>query len=200
MHLTIHLGDALEEGQAILRLPRISHDDFQEFCQRNPDLKVELNTAGELVLMAPTGGETGNRNIKILRYLDEWSDENGTGLAFDSSTMFVLPSGAERSPDAAWVRRERWEELTPQQRESFVPLCPDFIVELLSPSNRLADTQRKMEEYIANGAQLGWLIDRRTRTVYVYRPQQSAQILNDPAVVSGDPELPGFSLRMERIF
>lgn len=200
MSLTIDLSQELTEGQVVLQSPRLSHNEFARFCERNPEVKAELSAAGELILMAPTGGETGNRNAKLARFLDEWTETNGTGVAFDSSTMFVLPSGAERSPDSAWVRRDRWDALTPDEREAFVPLCPDFVIELMSRTDRLRDARAKMDEWIANGVRLAWLIDRRNRRVYVYRPGTLTEEQDNPAELSGDPELPGFVLRMDRIF
>lgn len=157
MTLTIDLGDLLAEGHATLRLPRISQDKFWKFCQRNPELNVELSADGDLIFYPPTGGGTGNRNSHITRYLDEWAETDGSGIAFDSSTMFVLPNGANRSPDAAWVRADCWNALTTDEQEAFVPLCPDFVIELMSPSDRLGETQAKMDEYLANGVRLGWL-------------------------------------------
>lgn len=136
----------------------MTEDQFVRLCQENPDLRIELTTQGELVIMPPTGLEPGRRNIRLARRLDTWTEAEGSGIAFDSSTLFTLPNGAKRSPDASWVRRERWEALSPEQRRGFGLLCPDFVVELRSPSDRLVDLQEKMQEYIANGASLitGW--------------------------------------------
>jgi Uma2 family endonuclease len=200
MQTVIDIGDVLKYGSARLCLPRMTQDEFWRFCQRNPELNVELNADGDLIFYSPTGAGTGHRNIALSRYLDEWAERDGGGLAFDSSTLFVLPNGAERSPDAAWVRRDRWDTLSTEQQEQPAPLCPDFVVELMSPSDRLAETQAKMDEYLANGARLGWLIDRKNHTVHVYRPGRPVEILPDPASVSGDPELPGFVLDLRRIF
>jgi Uma2 family endonuclease len=191
---------ALGGGPETPLLPRMSFDAFWNFCQRNPDQQVELNAQGELIFMSPTGGTTGNRNVKILRFLDEWADEDATGLAFDSSMLFRLPNGAVRSPDAAWIRLDRWNSLTPQQQDEPAPLAPDFVVELLSPSDRLVAADRKMQEYLANGVRLALLIDRKNRRIHVYRPHQDVIVEDDPAEFSGDPELPGFRLPTQRIF
>lgn len=141
-----------------LQETKLTEDQFVRLCQENPDLRIELTTQGELVIMPPTGLEPGRRNIRLARRLDTWTEAEGSGIAFDSSTLFTLPNGAQRSPDASWVRRERWEALSPEQRRGFGLLCPDFVVELRSPSDRLVDLQEKMQEYIANGASLitGW--------------------------------------------
>lgn len=200
MTITIDLG--AKEGAAAMRLawPPLSDEELLALCRRNRELRIERTAEGEILFMAPAGGETGNRNLKIGRQLDAWAEQDGSGLAFDSSTGFRLPNGALRSPDAAWIRRSRWETLTDEQREAFPPLCPDFVVELLSPSDRLSDALAKMDEYIANGAALGWMIDRRNRQVYVYRPNQPVEVRNDPTDVSGDPVLPGFVLDLRKIF
>lgn len=197
----INIGDALEHGSARLRLPRMTQNEFWAFCQRNPELDVELSVEGDLIFYSPTGGGTGNRNNELTRQLGNWAVEHeDLGLAFDSSTLFTLPNGAIRSPDAAWVRAHRWNALSLDERERPAPLCPDFVVELMSPSDRLAETQAKMDEYVANGARLGWLLDRKNRRVHVYRPGRPVEHFDDPASVSGDPELPGFVLELRRIF
>ena len=200
MSITIHLDDVLTEGQATLRLPRMTRDEFHEFCRRHPDLRIERSAGGDLIIMTPTGSETGSLNARITRFLDEWTEQDGTGVCFDSSTLFELPSGAERSPDASWIRRDRWEALTPQERKQPAPICPDFVVELMSPTDRLSDTQAKMEEYLSNGARLGWLINPEERQVHVYRPGEPVQILTDPTHISADPVLPGFTLDLRRMF
>lgn len=169
-------------------------DEFYQFCALNPDLNVELTEEGEVVLMSPSGGATGNRNAYILSTLWQWAKENGQGVVFDSSAGFTLPNKAVRAPDASWVRRERWAALTPEQRERFAPLCPDFVVELASPTDRLVDLQAKMDEYMVNGAQLGWLIVPETRGVFVYRPGEETTHLSDAESLTGAPVLPGFTL------
>src|ERR671932_2756854 len=150
--------------------------------------------------MPPTVGETGNRNAILTTFLTTWALRDGTGAAFDSSTGFNLPNGATRAPDAAWVRRERLAALTAEQKKRFLPLCPDFVVELRSPSDRLAVIQDKMKEYMDNGARLGWLIDVPNREVYVYRPGTEAERVDEASELSGEPELPGFVLDLRAIW
>ncbi|MEO0520972.1 MAG: Uma2 family endonuclease, partial [Cyanobacteria bacterium P01_A01_bin.116] len=155
---------------------------------------------GELIVSPPTGGESGKRNLSISGQLNNWFEANDTlGEAFDSSTGFKLPNGASRSPDAAWVSKDRWEALTPEQREGFVPLCPDFVVELRSNTDRLKTLQDKMKEYMLNGAQLGWLIDPQSKRVEVYRQGQGVEVLENPDALSGEAVLPGFTLSLGRV-
>ena len=187
----------------VLRLaPAIDMSDQQFFalCQLNRDLRIERTCQGDLVILPPTGSETGNINFKLTGAFCHWVDADGTGVGFDSSTGFTLPNGAKRSPDLAWVKRSRWEALTKEQREAFAPLCPDFVAELRSPSDALAYVQAKMQEYLDNGAQLGWLIDPIEKKVYVYRPQAPVACLDHPQAVSGDPVLPGFVLEMGNVW
>jgi Uma2 family endonuclease len=150
--------------------------------------------------MPPEGGETNNRSITLVTLLTQWAWQNGTGVTFGSSGGFILPSGAMRAPNAAWVLRSRLAPLTPEQKQQFLPLCPDLVVEIRSPSDRLSTVQAKMQEYLANGARLGWLFDPPNRVVYVYRPNQSVERLENPATISGDPDLPGFVLELRRIW
>jgi len=178
----------------------MTDEQLFDFCQTHQDLRVERTADGELIIMAPTGGETSDRNAALTAMLKSWSWIDGTGVAFDSSIGFYLPNGAMRSPDAAWVRRERLSDLTKQQRKKFLPLCPDFVVELLSPTDSLKAIQEKMQEYIDNGERLGWLIDAENRRVYAYRPNSTVEILDDLTIISGDPELPGFVLDLNRIW
>ncbi len=173
---------------------------FFEFCQLNRDVRIERNAAGSLAVMAPTGGETGARGVFLSAALYRWAEENGTGVAFDSSTGFELPNGAVRSPDAAWVLRTRLAQLPAEDKVGFLPLCPDFIIELLSPSDSRAALQRKMEEYRANGARLGWLIDPAGRRVTIYRADGSLEQRAEPDVVTGETVLPGFSLHLAAIW
>ncbi len=177
----------------------LTDEQFFQLCQNNRDLQFERTASGELLIMPPTGGETSNRNIELSYQLQSWSRQNNLGKAFDSSGGFKLPNGADRSPDASWVRRERWEALTPEQREKFLPLCPDFAVELRSPSDSLKKIQEKMQEYIDNGARLGWLIDRKNKRVEIYRPGRDVEILENPATLSGEDVLPGFVLDLTPI-
>jgi Uma2 family endonuclease len=178
----------------------LTDDQFYKLCRNNPDLKFERNAHGELIIMPPTGGETGRRNLKISQKLGIWTDQDGTGVAFDSSTCFKLPNGADRSPDASWIQQQRWDALTPQQRETFPPICPDFVIELMSPSDTLKTVQAKMQEYIDNGAKLGWLLNRKDRQVEIYRPDQDVEILQSPTSLSGEAILPGFVLDLGSIW
>ncbi|MDB9526285.1 Uma2 family endonuclease [Oscillatoria sp. CS-180] len=174
--------------------------EFYEFCQANRDLRIERSADGEVIIMPPAFSDTGNRNLKIAQQLANWADQDGSGETFDSSAGFTLPNGATRSPDAAWIRLERWNALTEDEKASFAPICPDFVVELKSSSDALSGLKAKMEEYIANGALLGFLIDRKQHHVHVYRPGQEPKILENPDGVNGDPELPGFQLQMAKIW
>jgi len=180
-------------------LVRLDEEQLFEFCQLNRDLRIERDADGALVLMAPAGGLSSARNLELCRQLANWAQRDGTGIAFDSSVGFVLPNGAMRSPDASWVRRERWDALSQAQREKFPALCPDFVVELRSPSDRLSALQRRLRELIRNGAQLGWLIDPRRRSVHVYRSGEPVQTLLTPSSIAGDPLLPGFVLDLRAI-
>ncbi len=188
----------------VLQIPssvNMTDDQFFEFCQVNRDLRIERNGLGEISIMSPTGCETGNRNFNLAGQLYIWSEGNSTGICFDSSTGFKLSTGAERSPDAAWMRLDRWNSLTSAQQQKFAPICPDFIIELKSPSDSLSALQKKMREYIQEpGFQLGWLIVREQRQVYIYRPGQPEVCLDNPAIVNGEPVLSGFKLNMAKIW
>lgn len=178
----------------------VTDEDFFELCAKNQDLRMERTAGGNVIIMPPTGGTTGIRNADLTGQLWTWNEQAQTGICFDSSTGFRLPNSAIRSPDASWVPQERWDALSQEQRERFAPLCPDFVVELKSFSDELEPLQAKMQEYIANGTQLGWLIDPQNRRVEIYRPEQTVEVLDDPQSLSGDPLLPGFQLDLERIF
>ncbi|MHC5933110.1 Uma2 family endonuclease [Nostoc sp.] len=188
----------------VLQIPssmQMTDEQFFDFCQVNRDLRIERNKFGELVIMPPTGSETGNREGNISGQLWVWSEQDGTGITFSSSTGFKLSTGAERSPDASWIKLERWNALSPEQQEKFAPICPDFVVELKSRSDNLQTLKEKMEEYINEpGIQLGWLIDRKQRKVYIYRPGLSEECLDNPATVSGESVLPGFILNMSKVW
>lgn len=186
-----------------LQIPKslkFTDDKFVEMVAANKDLRLELSPQGELSIMSPTGGETGNRNFEMCLDLGYWNRQNGLGKAFDSSTGFKLPNGATRSPDVSWIKIERWNALTPEQRKRFLPLCPDFVIELVSESDDLADTQAKMREYIANGLRLGWLINPKNKQVEIYRPNQEIEVLESPTSLSGEDVLPGFILDLQPIF
>ena len=179
---------------------RLSDDQFFELCQLNRDLRIERNAGGGITIMPPTGGETSDRNAEITMQLRLWAKRDGTGVTFDSSCGFVLPNEAMLSPDAAWVLRDRFAALTAEQRTKFPPLCPDFVIELRSPIDSLPALRSKMQEYIDNGARLGWLIDPRERQVHVYRPGSPVELLQQPRSVSAGPLLPGFTLDMADIW
>ncbi len=183
-----------------LRAVKITPDQFLQLCADNDILRLELTADSELIIMPPTGLTTSNRNSKLNQQLANWSDLDGTGIAFDSNGAFTLPNGAVRAPDASWLLLSRWQTLTPDQQAKFAPICPDFVIELRSPSDDLPIIQTKMAEYIDNGARLGWLIDPQNRQVYIYRPHQPITILNAPTTISADPELPGFTLNLQTIW
>ncbi|MBE9201293.1 MULTISPECIES: Uma2 family endonuclease [unclassified Nodularia (in: cyanobacteria)] len=176
----------------------LTDEQFFQLCQNNRDLRLERTAEGELILMPPTGWKSGNRNSRLTQRLGNWADADGTGLAFDSSTGYKLPNGANRSPDASWVSRERLEALNPNPAR-FLPMAPDFAVELRSASDSLQTLQHKMQEYIDNGVRLGWLIDPQNQRVEIYRPGQAVEILQAPSSLSGEDILPGFVLDLEQI-
>lgn len=196
--LAINLPEAL----------RVSDEQFLQFVKANPDLRLERTATGELNIMAPTGSESGSYNFELGIDLGNWNRKFKLGKAFDSSSGFRLPNGAIRSPDVAWVTIERWNTLPHDQRQGFAPLCPDFVIELrwrsqscgLSPTDDLATLQAKMQEYLDNGCELGWLIDPQRRLVEVYRPGQSMESLPFSAILSGGSILPGFELDLQSIF
>lgn len=178
----------------------LTDDEYFLLCQANPDLRIERNASGDLMIMSPTGGETGYRNGNINFQLVGWSLQNQQGLAFDSSTEFKMPKGANYSPDASWVRRDRWNALTPEQKRKFPPLAPDFVIELRSPSDSMGMLRVKMQEYIDNGVRLGWLIDPQNRQVEIYRLGQTVEVLQNPETLSGEDVLSGFVLDLKPIF
>lgn len=171
-----------------------------EFCRVNDELRIERTAEGELEIEMPTGGETSNRNFEMNVDIGIWARRDGTGVCFDSSGGFILPNGALRSPDASWVRRERLSNLTAGQKRKFLPLCPDFAIELRSPSDPLAKVEAKMAEYIENGAMLAWLLDPVERTARIYKADGSVEVLENPESLSGDPELPGFVLELKPVW
>lgn len=179
---------------------RMNDEEFFEFCQLNPELRIERTSEGDIIVMSPTGGKTGRRNAKLIVAIGSWAEKDGRGQVFDSSTVFVLPNGAGRSPDVSWVRNERWNSLTVKEQEQFPPLCPDFVVELRSRTDSLKNLKEKMEEYIANGAQFGWLIDPIERRVHIHRLGDGAEVLDDPKEVSGEPLLKGFVLDVQSLW
>ncbi|MBD1935502.1 MULTISPECIES: Uma2 family endonuclease [Cyanophyceae] len=178
----------------------LTHEQFVELAIANRDLQLERTATGELILMPPTGGETGNRNLDMEGQLWLWNRQARLGKAFNSSTGFHLPNGADRSPDAAWVRQDRWDALSPEERKSFVPLCPDFVLELRSESDNIKPLRTKMREYMENGARLGWLIDRKNTKVEIYRQGQDVEVLDNPVTLSGEDVLLGFVLDLTEVW
>ena len=179
---------------------RLSHAQFEQIALANPDLRLELTADGELVLMPPTGGNTGRRNSDLTTEITLWNRRTQLGVVFDSSTVFRLPNGAERSPDVAWVRLDRWQRLTLADQDAFPPLCPDFVIELRSKTDRLAPLQAKLREYQANGCRLGWLINVQDCQVEVYRADQPPEILAAPSLLSGEDLLPGLVVETTEIW
>ncbi len=178
----------------------LSDEQFYQLCRTNPDVKFERNAQGAILIMPPTGGVTGNRNFEIGTELAVWNRREKLGICFDSSTCFQLPNGADRSPDVSWIAIDRWNSLTPAQQEKFPPIAPDFVLELMSPTDRLGDTKKKLQEYMANDVQLGWLIDRKKRYVEIYRPNQPAEILENPERLFGEDVLRNFELVMSLVW
>ena len=174
-------------------LQRLSEEEFYAFCQQNRDDKFERRADGTIELMSLTRGESGRRNSELTTDLTIWNRQHRLGQVFDSSTGFRLPTGAVRSPDAAWVNQAAWEALTPEQRRKHVPLCPDFAVELLSETDSISDIVVKMQEYLNNGLRLGWLIDPKTETARVFRADGSVEVKSFADTLSGEDVLPGFT-------
>ncbi|MEL7420831.1 MAG: Uma2 family endonuclease [Cyanobacteria bacterium J06555_3] len=179
---------------------KLTDEQFYQLCVDNRDLRFERNANGDLIIMPPTGGETGNINAGIIAQLWIWNSQSKLGKVFDSSTGFKLPNGANRSPDASWIPLAKWNVLTDKQKQKFLLLCPDFAIELLSPSDQLAKTQVKMEEYLDNGMLLGWLIDRQQQQVEIYRQSKAVEILDTPRNLSGEDILSGFTLDLDSIW
>lgn len=190
LELTLLLAPAIQ----------LSEEQLFEFCGLNRELRIEQTAQGDLIVMAPVGGEGSDRNAELSMQLRQWAKRNGSGIAFDSSAGFRLPNGAMRSPDAAWVERDRLRRLPPSQRSRFLPLCPTFVIELRSVSDRLPTLLAKMEEYLENGSQLGWLIDPIEQKAHVYRPGRNIETLEKPTMLVGEPELPGFVLELEEVW
>lgn len=178
----------------------MTDDQFFDFCQLNGDFRIERNHLGDLLIMAPTGAETDGRNFNLIVQLGIWTKQDATGVGFGSSGGFTLPNGAVRSPDAAWIKKARWEAIPLEQRKKFAPICPEFVVELRSETDSLKTLQEKMEEYISNGTELGWLLDRKQRKVFIYRPNQAVKELDNPSTLSGEDVLPGFVLDLSQIW
>ncbi len=179
---------------------QLTDEQFYQLCQENPEVRLERTAKGELIVMPPSGGETSKRNSALNAQVWFWNEQTQLGEVFDSNGGFSLPNGGDRAPDVAWVKKERWDALTPEQKEKFVPLCPDFLIELLSPTDSLKKTQEKMQEYLDNGLRLGWLINRKTKQVEIYRQGQDVEVLQSPSTLSGEDVLPGFVLNLQRIW
>ncbi len=179
---------------------QVSHEQFKQLAIVNRDLRLERSATGELIVMPPTGSNTGKRNADIEGQLWFWNRQTKLGVVFNSSTGFHLPNGADRSPDAAWVKLERWEALTPEEQEGFAPLCPDFVLELRSKSDNMEPLRAKMREYMENKARLGWLIDRKNKKVEIYRQGRDVEILDNPTTLSGEDVLPGFVLDLTEVW
>lgn len=197
------LGPAFEPASPLalnLRSVALSDAQFASVVADNPELRLELSAQGELIVMSPTGGSTGRRNSRIIQRLLNWSDGAGGGVVFDSSTGFTLPNGAKRSPDAAWVTSARWEALSEAEQETFPPLCPDFVIELRSPTDNLAVLKAKLEEYRENGARLGWLLDPQEQRAFVYRPGEAVEVFIKPEVLHGERVLQGFVLNVSEVW
>ncbi|WP_250124199.1 Uma2 family endonuclease [Chroococcidiopsis sp. CCMEE 29] len=187
--------------QVTLHALKISDEQFEQIVRSNPEWNFEQTADGELIVVPPTGGTSGRKNRSLTGQLNSWVEANlNLGEGFDSSTLFVLPNGAKRSPDASWVRRDRWDALTQQQQDGYPPLCPDFVVELRSPTDDLTELQFKMQEYIDNGAQLGWLINPQDCQVEIYRQGQQKDVLHSPVALSEENVMPGFVLKLDRIW
>ncbi len=183
----------------ILNLDPIVHlsdEQFYKLCMANGDVNLEQSAAGELIIVAPVGGESGNREAELITDLNIWNRQTKLGKVFSSSTIFRLPNGAKRSPDAAWVKLERWEALTAEEQKKFPPLTPDFVIELRSETDSLKTLQEKMQEYVENGLRLGWLINLQQQQVEIYRLGQPVEVVEIPALLSGEEVLPGFELQV----
>ncbi len=183
---------------------RVTPEQFDQLAHTEQLARMELTKDGELIIMSPTGGEAGEKNFNLYIDLGIWNRQTKLGKAFDSSTIFVLPNGARRSPDVSWIKNERWNALTLKEKQGFPPIAPDFVIELVSPSDlknqRYEDLQAKMQEYLDNGVQLGWLIKPSAKTVEIYRSGQQLEIFNNPQTLSGENVLPGFILDLSEIF
>ncbi|MGI8638662.1 MAG: Uma2 family endonuclease [Pyrinomonadaceae bacterium] len=197
--LLVYPSEPLEIDFGSLLKP-INDDEFLKLSRENQDLQIEMTKDGDLIIMPGTGGLTGNRNARIIARAVMWAEKDGTGVTFDSDTIFRLSNGAKRLPDFSWVKNEKWNSLDENEKEKIVPFAPDFLIELRSPSDSLEDLQTKMQEYIENGASLGWLIDPTERKVYVYCRNDEIEILENPKEISGEPLLKDFTLSLQEIW
>ena len=181
-------------------LKKMDDDEFFDFCQRNKSMRIEMEQSGEIIIMPPTGSETGGKNFNLIVKFGIWVEKDATGKGFDSSTGFILPNGAKRSPDLSWIKLDKWNAISKAKRKKFAPVCPDFVVELRSETDSLPKLQEKMREYIENGASLGWLLDATKRKIYVYRQNAQVEVLTNPAQISGEPLFAGFTLSLKEIW
>lgn len=193
--LSIDLSPILSEQASVKT--GLTNTQFEQLCVANPELKFERTPAGKLIVMPPTSGETGRTNATLISRFVVWNEQANLGIVFDSSTCFKLPKGGNRSPDVSWVEKSRWDALSQEQQRKFPPICPDFILELLSPTDNLGMIQTKMQEYLDSGARLGWLLNPEDKQVEIYRPEQPVEILPSPLLLSGEPVLPGFTLNLK---
>lgn len=177
-------------------LAQLTREQFYQLCVANRDIPLERTAKGELVIVAPVGGKSGSQEASLIAKVVFWNEQTELGVVFSSSTIFSLPNGGDRSPDVAWVQLERWESLTEAQREGFPPICPDFVIELRSRSDRLKPLQEKMQEYLNSGLRLGWLINPQGRQVEIYRIGQSQEVVDFPVTLSGEDVLPGLSIQI----
>jgi Uma2 family endonuclease len=175
----------------------LSDEQFYQLCQKNSDLQFERTSTGELIIMPPVGGESGNREAEFIIDLGIWNRQTKLGYTFSSSTIFKLPNGGDRSPDAAWIKKERWEALTPEQRRKFPPIAPDFVIELRSATDSLDTLRQKMQEYMDAGVKLAWLINPQQQQVEIYRLGKDVELRNLPTELLGEEILPGFSLSLD---
>ena len=178
-------------------ITKLTREQFVQLCQANPELPLERNPQGELIIMSPVGGESGQKESDLNFYISLWNRQTRLGVVFSSSTIFSLPNGGDRSPDVAWVSLEKWENLTQKERDGFPPICPDFVIELRSKSDRLAPLQTKMREYLASGLLLGWLINPQQKQVEIYRQNQEVEIVDMPITLSGENILPGLNVTID---
>ena len=179
---------------------QLGGDNFATLCQKNPNLRIEQDSQGNLIVSPPVNPTSGNYELNLGSQLYNWADRDGNGLAFSSSAVFTLPNGAKRGPDASWISNAAWNALSVEEQHTFSEICPHFVIELRSPSDRLAPLQEKMLEYCTNGAQLGFLADPHEKKVHVYRPQTDVELLDRPSQVSADPEMPGLVIQLDRIW
>lgn len=194
------LQDVEDSMPVILHPPPMTDDQFYDFCQRYDGFRIERMADGSVRIMAPTGFESGFRNNDLAKQLGAWAEVDARGAAFDSNTEFILPDGSALSPDASWVRWDRIQQLSPQQKRKFPRLCPQFVIELMSPSDRPGEAKTKMQQWMVNGVELGWLIDPDRRTVIIFRPDAEPRIEKEPDEVRGEGPVTGFVLNLKRIW